>query len=53
MNILLSDTGAISLRSDDTQDTIWATQKQMAQLFNIDVPTINEHIKSVFPVMNY
>ena len=30
------------------QDTVWLTQKQMAELFQKDVRTINEHIKNVF-----
>jgi hypothetical protein len=30
------------------QDSVWLTQKQMAELFQKDVRTINEHIKNVF-----
>jgi prophage maintenance system killer protein len=30
------------------QDTVWLTQKQMAELFQKDVRTINDHIKNVF-----
>ncbi|MEA3447523.1 MAG: RhuM family protein [Bacteroidota bacterium] len=30
------------------QETIWLTQKQMAELFNKDVRTINEHIKTIY-----
>lgn len=30
------------------QDTVWLTQKQMANLFGKDVRTINEHIGNVF-----
>lgn len=29
-------------------DTIWITQKGMARLFNVDVRTINEHLKNIF-----
>ncbi|MBU1778095.1 virulence RhuM family protein [Patescibacteria group bacterium] len=29
-------------------DTVWLSQKQMAELFDKDVRTINEHIKNVF-----
>ena len=36
----------ISVRLED--ETVWLTQKQMAELFNKDVRTINEHIKNVF-----
>ncbi|MFH1968173.1 MAG: virulence protein RhuM/Fic/DOC family protein [bacterium] len=30
------------------QETVWLTQKQMAELFNKGLPTINEHIKNIF-----
>ncbi|MEI6886915.1 MAG: virulence RhuM family protein [bacterium] len=29
-------------------DTIWLTQKQTAELFNVDVRTINEHLINIF-----
>ena len=29
-------------------DTAWLTQKMMAELFQVTVPTINEHIKNIF-----
>ncbi len=29
-------------------ETVWLTQKQMAQLFQKDLRTINEHIRNVF-----
>lgn len=48
MVVYQSETGAISLKSDDIVETIWATQKQMAQLFDVEIPTINEHIKAIF-----
>src|SRR5579863_8042833 len=28
--------------------TIWLTQKLMAELFDVAIPTINEHLKNVF-----
>ncbi len=30
------------------RETVWLTQKQMAELFGKTVPTINEHIKNIF-----
>ena len=30
------------------QDTVWLTQKQMAELFDKDVSTINEHTINIF-----
>lgn len=30
------------------QDTLWLSQAQMAELFDKDVRTVNEHIKNVY-----
>ena len=30
------------------QETIWLSQKQMAELFDKDVRTVNEHIKTIY-----
>ena len=37
---------SIEVRYED--ETIWLTQKLMATLFNVTVPTINEHLKNIF-----
>ena len=37
---------SIEVRYED--ETIWLTQKLMAQLFDVTVPTINEHLKNIF-----
>ena len=29
-------------------ETVWLTQKLLAQLFGVTIPTINEHIKNIF-----
>ncbi len=29
-------------------DTVWLTQKHLAELFNVTIPTINEHIKNIY-----
>lgn len=36
----------INVRLDG--DTVWLTQKMMAELFNVDVRTISEHIQNIF-----
>lgn len=46
--IYQTDNGAIQLHSDARAETIWATQKQMAEVFAVNVRTINEHIKNIF-----
>ncbi len=46
--IYRSETGAIELRQDSSTDTIWATQKQMAEIFEVQVPAIAKHLKNIF-----
>ena len=38
--------GSIEVRVEG--DTVWLTQKLMAELFGVSVPTINEHLKNIF-----
>jgi len=40
--------GAIEFREDFNEDTIWGTQKQIAELFSVGVPAINKHLKNIF-----
>jgi len=40
--------GAIELRADAKKETIWANQTQIAELFRVDVRTINEHIQNIY-----
>jgi hypothetical protein len=37
--------GSLEVRYED--ETIWLTQKLIAQLFDVTVPTINEHLKNI------
>jgi hypothetical protein len=37
---------SIEVRFED--ETLWLTQKLMAQLFDVSIPTINEHLKNLF-----
>jgi prophage maintenance system killer protein len=43
-----ADQSGLSLEVRVDDETIWLTQKQMSQLFQKDVRTVNEHIKNVF-----
>jgi prophage maintenance system killer protein/prophage antirepressor-like protein len=45
--IYQSESGAIELKGDWQNETIWATQAQIADLFIIDRTTITKHIKNV------
>ena len=40
--------GKSSLEVKLEQETVWLTQKQIAELFEKDIRTINEHIKNIF-----
>lgn len=46
--IYQSDSGAIELPVDASSETIWATQKQIAGIFGVDVRTVNEHLQNIF-----
>jgi hypothetical protein len=40
--------GGVKLDFDKEAETIWASQKQIAELFSVDVRTVNEHIKRIY-----
>src|SRR3989344_5958015 len=40
--------GAIELRGDFTRETIWATQAQIAQLFDVTPQNVTLHLNSIF-----
>ena len=46
--IYQAKSGAIELKGDLKTETIWATQKQLAQVFRINIRTVSEHIKNIF-----
>jgi prophage maintenance system killer protein len=48
MIIYQAKSGAIELRGDFAKETLWATQLQIARAFEVDVRTINEHIKNIY-----
>ncbi|KTC64902.1 Virulence protein (plasmid) [Legionella adelaidensis] len=49
-NTLIYQTEDGGLKTDVTlhDDTVWLSQKQLAELFNKDIRTINEHIQNIF-----
>ena len=47
IEIYQAPNGAIEFRGDLEKETIWANQKQIAQLFGTKVPAINKHIKNI------
>jgi len=49
MNDLIKyNDGEIELAVSIESETIWLTQKQIAELFDKDTRTINEHIKTIY-----
>lgn len=46
--IYQAKSGAIELKGDFGRETVWATQAQIATAFDVDVRTINEHIKNIY-----
>ena len=49
-NIVLytTDNGSVSNQVWYEDGTFWLTQKRMAGLFGVEVPTINYHLKKVY-----
>jgi len=43
-----NEKGDVELRADMEKDTLWATQAQIAEVFDINVRTVNEHIINIF-----
>lgn len=43
-----SPDGAARVEVAYEEDTFWLTQKRMAELFGVTVPTINEHLATIF-----
>jgi|SRR3989344_7574165 len=46
--IYQAKSGAIELRGDFTTETIWATQAQMAKVFDVNPQAITKHLKNIY-----
>jgi hypothetical protein len=46
--LYVSEDGKTEIEVSLEGETVWLSQKQMAELFQKTIPTINEHIKNVF-----
>lgn len=40
--------GAVKVGMVIENDTVWTTQKNMAKIFGVTIPTINEHVQNIF-----
>jgi hypothetical protein len=43
-----SSSGEVKLQVTVQDETLWLTQKMMAELFGVDVRTISEHLQNIF-----
>lgn len=48
IEIYQSDDGQTQIRVHFEEDSLWLSQAQMAELFDKDVRTVNEHIKNIY-----
>jgi len=47
-NIVVYESGEIELNISIKEETIWLTQKQIAELFEVTIPNISMHIKAIY-----
>ena len=47
-DLILYNNGEIELKLSVSNETLWLTQKQISELFEKDVRTINDHIKAIY-----
>jgi hypothetical protein len=43
-----SDSGAIKVQVIVASETVWASQRGMAEIFDVDVRTVSEHLRNIF-----
>ena len=46
--IFTAQSGEESIEVKYAEETVWLSQKMMANLFDVTVPTINEHLKNIY-----
>ena len=46
--IFTAQTGEESIEVRVEDETVWLTQKLIAELFDVTVPTVNEHLKNIY-----
>lgn len=47
-DIVIYEDGRVSLSATVENETIWLSQKQIAELFDVNVPAISKHMKNIF-----
>lgn len=46
--LYISPQGSVKIEVFIQNETVWLTQKKMAELFDVSIPTINEHLKNIY-----
>jgi predicted XRE-type DNA-binding protein len=47
-NIVVYNDGELELKVSVNEETIWLTQKQIAEVFGVNIPAISKHIKNIY-----
>ena len=47
-SIAIYKDGELELKTSIDSETIWLTQKQIAELFEVTIPNISMHIKAIY-----
>jgi|GEM_PF-1812689 len=47
-DLIAYNDGELELSVSVNEETVWLTQKQIAELFEVTVPNINMHIKAIY-----
>ncbi len=47
-DIVIYSEGELELNIAVSKDSLWLTQKQIAELFDVSIPNINMHIKAIY-----
>jgi hypothetical protein len=47
-NIVVYNDGELELKISVNEETIWLTQKQISEVFGINIPAISKHIKNIY-----
>ncbi len=48
-----SDAGEVKVDVLLKNETVWFTQKKIAELFSVQIPAISKHLKNIFETKNF
>jgi len=48
LNIYQTENGAIALKMDAKNETIWGTRMQMGEIFGVNPQAISKHLKNIY-----